>query len=240
MKKNYVYALMGAIALAGAVSFSACSSSDEIIDNPDYNPETKSVKATITLSINPNNGSMTRQTGTVVQNSGFLGIGNILSIPSASDIDKTTSTANKLSWGDITAFENGSSNYKLYANQDIAVGVNHFLFIGKSKGDANNPTKLQNGSTTNNLSSLATTATVGDIQIDADPIVSSNDITTSDATTAILKMRPINQVSFRSIQDQLPSHLEKITQRLTLQAFQIQERKTAYGRPSLFVARMNP
>lgn len=183
MKKNFKYAFMSAIAFAGAVGFSACSSSDEIVDNPDYNPETNSVKTTITLSINPNNGSMTRQTGTVVQNSGFLGIGNILSIPSASDIDKTTSTANKLSWGEITAFDNSSSNYKLYANQDIAVGVNHFLFIGKSKGDANNPTKLQNGSTTNNLSNLTSTATVGDIQINADAIVSSDDITTSNSST---------------------------------------------------------
>ena len=43
MKKNFKYAFMSAIAFAGAVSFSACQSSDEIVDNPDYNPEDNSV-----------------------------------------------------------------------------------------------------------------------------------------------------------------------------------------------------
>ena len=68
MKKNYVYALMSAIALAGAVSFSACSSSDEIIDNPDYNPEANSVKTQFSISLPwDKNNSKTRQAGDVVQ-----------------------------------------------------------------------------------------------------------------------------------------------------------------------------
>ena len=44
MKKIFKYAMMGAIALTGAVSFSACSSSEEIVDNPDYNPVDNTVK----------------------------------------------------------------------------------------------------------------------------------------------------------------------------------------------------
>lgn len=177
MKKNYVYAMIGAIALTGAVCFSACSSSDEIIDNPDYNPETNSVKTTITLSINPNNGVATRQSGATVQKTGFLGIGSILSIPSIGAISTSTSTTNKLEWSPIAAsdIDKGTKDYKLYANQDIAVGVNEFLFIGKSLATPS----LANGSTTNNLS---TAASVGAIQIDPKPIVGSDDISTEDAT----------------------------------------------------------
>ena len=178
MKKNYVYALMSAIALTGAVSFSACSSSEDAIDNPDYNPETKSVKTTITLSINPNNGTnATRQTEAIVQKTGFRGIGDILCIPSIGDITTTTLTSGKLNWEPITAFDN-TVNYKTYSNQDIAVTVDHFLFIGKAPNTASTAAqKLANGYTTNTLSAT----TVGGITITPGTIVASDDITTSDS-----------------------------------------------------------
>ena len=50
MKKYFSYALVGAIALTGAVGFSSCSSSsDEVVgNNPDYNPELNSVKTQFT------------------------------------------------------------------------------------------------------------------------------------------------------------------------------------------------
>lgn len=180
MKKNFHFAIMSAIVLTGAVSFSACSSSDDVIDNPDYNPETNTVKTTISLSINPNNGANTRQTGTTVQTSGFRGIGSILCLPSTGDIETTTSTSGKLSWGDITAFDGSSSNYKLYANQDVAVGVDHFLFIGKAPNTATTSTdKLANGYTSN---TIGTATTVGDITVSPVSIVSSEDITTSNGT----------------------------------------------------------
>lgn len=183
MKKNFKYALMSAIAVVGAVSFSACSSNEEIVDNPDYNPETNSVKTTISLSINPNNGAATRQTSDIVQASGspFRGIGSILCIPSQGDIATTTSTTGKLTWADINAFDGSSSNYKLYANQEVAVGVDHFLFIGKvpytsSTAAAN----LANGYTSNNLSSAST---VGEIAVIPVSIVASDDVSTANATT---------------------------------------------------------
>ena len=62
MKKNFNFALVGAIALVGAAGFTACSSSDEIVNNPDYNPETNTVKTTISINIDPNNSvANTRQ-----------------------------------------------------------------------------------------------------------------------------------------------------------------------------------
>lgn len=178
------FALMSAIALTGAVGFTACSSSDDITatNNPDYNPETNSVKTTISLSINPNNGSTTRQTSATVQESSdFRGIGSILCLPSTGDISTSTSTAGKLTWGDIAAFEPGSSNYKLYINQEVAVGVDHFLFIGKAPYTSSTPAaNLANGYTSNNLSNAST---VGDIAVTPVQIVASADITTSNTTS---------------------------------------------------------
>lgn len=177
-------ALMGAIALTGAVGFTACSSSDDITatNNPDYNPATNSVKTTISLSINPNNGSTTRQASATVQKDGsFRGIGSILCLPSTGEITTLTSTAGKLTWADFTLFDGSSSNYKLYANQDVAVGVDRFLFIGKAPNTATTATdKLANGYTSNNLSSATT---VGDIAVTPMQIVASGDITTANSTT---------------------------------------------------------
>ena len=177
-----MYAMMSAIALTGAVSFSACSSSDEIVDNPDYNPETNSVKTTITLSINPNNGTTTRQSSATVQGpeSSFRGISDILSIPTTGDITTETLTSGHLNWTDISGFDGSSANYKLYSNQDIAVGVDHFLFIGKATATVSSvDDKLTYGYTANNLSEAAT---VGAIQIAPSAIVASTDVTTSSST----------------------------------------------------------
>ena len=182
MKKNFKYALMSAIAVVGVVSFSACSSNEEIVDNPDYNPETNSVKTTISLSISPNNGAATRQASNIVQaDANFRGIGSILCIPSVGDIATTTSTTGKLSWEAITGFDGSSSNYKLYTNQEVAVGVDHFLFIGKAPYTSSTPAaNLANGYTSNNLSDAST---VGDIAVTPVSIVASDDVSTSNSST---------------------------------------------------------
>ena len=173
MKKNSIYALMSAMALAGAVGFSGCSSSsDEIIDNPDYNPETNSVKTSITLSINPANTSAgTRQTNAIVQGTGaaFRGITSITMIPSTAAIAATTSTAGKFTLGDFTTFDDESSNYKLYADQNVGVGVKNFLFLGKAYGAATESStvadKLAKGFTDNSSYSSATVTTVDGLTV---------------------------------------------------------------------------
>ena len=84
MKKNFRFALLGATALMGAASFTACSSSDEIVDNPDYNPETNTVKTQFTISF-PENVAKTRQSAATVQNAenitSFRGMDNIVLYP---------------------------------------------------------------------------------------------------------------------------------------------------------------
>ena len=190
MKKNSIYALMSAIALAGAVGFSGCSSSsDEIIDNPDYNPETNSVKTSITLSINPANTSAgTRQTNAIVQNAAtdFRGITSMYLVPATEGITGATSMTKKLNLGDfaIADYTAESKNYKTYANQEVAVGVSQFLFLGKAPGAATStPTstpkpaqKLASGYTTNTFADgLTATSTVADLKVTAGTILSSTE-----------------------------------------------------------------
>ena len=173
MKKYSIYALMGAIALAGSVGFSSCSSSsDEVITNPDYNPETNSVKTAITLSVNPANTSAgTRQTNAIVQAAGeaFRGITNITMVPSSSEISGTTSTTGLFTLEDFTTFSNSSSNYKLYSNQDVTVGVKYFLFLGKAYGAAtassNVEDKLAKGFTDNTSYSSNTVTAVSGLTV---------------------------------------------------------------------------
>lgn len=75
MKKNFKYALMSAIAFAGAVGFTACQSSDEIVDNPDYNPEKNTVTTNFVLNVAYADPTSTRQSATTVQkNINFRGI----------------------------------------------------------------------------------------------------------------------------------------------------------------------
>lgn len=179
MKKNFKYALLGAIALTGAVSFSACSSSEDAIDNPDYNPETNSVKTTITLSVNPANANAsgnasTRQTDAICQKDGsFRGITNMILVPSNAAVTADNETTNKIALEDFTF--DASTNHKLYSNKDVTVGVTHFLFLGKAKNNAatsgsNIETKLASGYTENTIS---TAGTVGTIAITPQPIATT-------------------------------------------------------------------
>lgn len=146
MKKNFKYAFMSAIAFAGAVGFSACQSSDEIVDNPDYNPETNTVKAEFAISL-PNyvgKSAKTRQEAGVAQvgtSPTFRGITDAYLIPYDALI--TTTNTDKAAFNstvfDITPFNNFSEtndqaaqNAKVYTTLDIAVGTKAFMFFGKA------------------------------------------------------------------------------------------------------------
>ena len=174
MKKNFKYALLSAIALVGAVSFSACSSSDEIVDNPDYNPADNTVKTQFTIAF-PENVTKTRQSDATVQNSqtiaSFRGMDNIVLLPfstnGAVDTDPIASTSTKL--GDAISLTSiikpsaqtvsnsipaaeltTGSNSVLYNDVTIPVGTGSFLFYGKA---------IDNG--TNNFVNGALTMTQG-------------------------------------------------------------------------------
>ena len=68
MKKNFIYALMSAIALTGATMFSACSSSEDTADvNPNYNSETNEVVTKFVFNVSTGNEATTRQSSAATQ-----------------------------------------------------------------------------------------------------------------------------------------------------------------------------
>lgn len=176
MKKNFMYAMMSTIVLTGAVNLTACSSGDEIVDNPDYNPETNTVKTAITLSIDPNGSANTRMAADKAQigDNTFRGIQDIWLIPSTSAISASTSTASKIELGSIankSAFDASTESQKTYTDKEVPVQTSNFLFLGKAtqSGFSTSADKLANGYTTNNIGAGTsfTASTVGDISIKA-------------------------------------------------------------------------
>lgn len=138
MKKNFMYALLGAIALTGAVSFSACSSSDEIVDNPDYNPETNTVKTAITMNVG-HGSDKTRMTSEKTQNDNkFRGMHQVFIYPAtalsgtawAAITDGTSISAPVVSNENISSITTEASN-KTYSDVQVTIGTNNFLFYGR-------------------------------------------------------------------------------------------------------------
>ena len=161
MKKNFVYAMMSAIALFGAVSLTSCSSNEEVAEvNPTYDGE--SVKTQFTISF-PSNVANTRMAANEVQATPtiekFRGMDNIKLIPfgvnatiTATDTrigapislvqqiigstEDTKTVDNYIAKSDLTA----TSNSVLYQDVQIPVGTGAFLFYGKAiDNTANSP-----------------------------------------------------------------------------------------------------
>ncbi len=157
MKKNFVYAILSAIALSGAAGFAGCSSSDEIIDNPNYNPETNSVKTQFTISLPQNVANSTRQSAATVQAAqtvaSFRGFDNMVLIPYASTAttgtapnEETNVSGNRLTATSITlnptsgsentlpadGLTDATNNSYVYSDVNIPLGTSGFLFYGKA------------------------------------------------------------------------------------------------------------
>jgi len=145
MKKFKFLAMMVAIAAAGTTGLTACSSSDDVIDeNPnvviDQNG-TKGVKPEFVISI-PRSVIATRMTGDVTQNQGtvaqFRGLDNIRLISFASTpTTSSTKLSDILRLSAISTLKNTPNmNYKVYADQFVPVGTKNFLFYAKAIDNA--------------------------------------------------------------------------------------------------------
>ena len=146
MKKLFNLALFGAIALTGAVGFSSCSSSsDEVIDNPDYDPTEKVVKTEFTISLPGNVRSATRMSSSEVpDNNVFRGMENIALIPFADAgaiISSSVRLGSNITLPGTTAADNNSipttglnanNNSKVFNNVTIPVGTSSFLLYAKA------------------------------------------------------------------------------------------------------------
>lgn len=157
MKKNFVYAILSAIALSGAAGFAGCSSSDEIIDNP--NVVGQAVKTQFTISLPQNVVNSTRQSAATVQaaqaTASFRGFQDMVLIPYAS-VSSNDVSGNRLTATSIvltptgggtantlpsyTAADtdhptlDGTNNNNSYVYSDVVIplGTSGFLFYGKA------------------------------------------------------------------------------------------------------------
>ena len=185
MKKKVFFVFGSAIALLGTVTLSACSSNDDVVDNPDYDPASKAVKTQFVISLPSNvNAAKTRQTATNVQqaDNSFLGIQELTLIPF--ETKPTSSAATRYNapitlgtiaaTGDLTNLSSngGTDNYKVFSDVTIPIGTSAFLVYGKKK-PVNAANKSIDGETTGSSYTANTTAdytfTPERIQSDAAP-----------------------------------------------------------------------
>lgn len=179
MKKNFKYAFMSAIAFAGAVSFSACQSSDEIVDNPNYNPETNAVKTEFAININ-HPGSRTRmETANTQQDGSFLGMTNMFLFSTATTaVEDATEfiTTGKFALGSLTSNDITASKSSKVYTMYVPVTTNNFLFYAKNSITGTGATAAAKGSLNYNVSTTATKPS--DITFSLNPVVISTDETT--------------------------------------------------------------
>lgn len=134
MKKLNKFAFAGAIALLSVTGFTACSSSDETVADPNPTFDGNSVKTQFTISL-PENIKMRMASATVQEGGSFRGIDQIKLVPyTSTSAIAASSTANAplIALSSISAFDNAASHSKVYADVALAVGTNHFLFYGKA------------------------------------------------------------------------------------------------------------
>lgn len=172
------YAYMGAIALIGAVGFTACSSDDDLAaqQNPTFNGE--SVKTQFAINIPAAGKKNTRLGQDIVQaDPVFRGIDNIslISFKETPAAGKTGESIINL--GAIQLGELGEgTGAKVYYDVELAEGVNNFLFYGEA-------TEATGAEKANGALKATIATVVDDIKFELVPISSS---ATSDETTKLL------------------------------------------------------
>lgn len=144
-KKYFFYAMMSAIALAGTLVLTACSSEDEVAaveNNPTYDEATGLVKSQFVLNIASN--AKTRSGATTVQADGenFRGIDNTLLFAFKTSgkgfVDATiagSAAANRYDLGTVAAansLDNNGSNSHRILELAMPTGTDAMLFYGKA------------------------------------------------------------------------------------------------------------
>ena len=146
MKKNLKYAMLSAIALAGGMGFTACSTDNDVEEatsiNPTYDPVAGTVKSQFVLNIASN--AKTRSSATTVQAGGenFRGIDNTLLFAFKTSgkgfVDGTSAAAaaaNRYDLGIVAAagsLDNDGSNSHRILELAMPTGTDAMLFYGKA------------------------------------------------------------------------------------------------------------
>ena len=189
------FAFTGAIALAGAMGFTACSSDDDITSgqNPTFDGET--VKTQFTINV-PAGGASTRLSEDIVQGQEspvFRGMENIYMFAfdetSGSNVaDITTSTNPAAVYDNMGSILNNelqaTNNAKVYYDITIPEGVNRFLFYGEATRSGGT-TDENNGVLTASYPG-STAGTVADIKFELKSIANGANTTTEATLLAAL------------------------------------------------------
>ena len=146
MKKIKFFALMSAIALTGAVGFTACSSSEDATEpTTDVNPtyDGTSVRTDFAFNISKASNGATRMTADNVQEGSpvtFLGMKDMYLLPfsavpaAGSSTNYTEGSVRNYALGVLSGLSESQSS-KVYS-LTIPVGTNNFLFYGRAAGAA--------------------------------------------------------------------------------------------------------
>ncbi len=187
----FKFSLLSTTVLVSAVSFTACSSNDDVENNPNYDPVTNAVKTEFVINVTQP-GERSRMTAGDAGAGLFQGINNmnLFCYAGAPATVNTMDASNKLTLssytgpaidgGDPTLTNSSSKVYTMY----IPVGTSNFLFYATALSSVGD--KFAKGSLTNNLSTASTVLTSPsadtDIKFSLEPIVSSeSEITTRQA-----------------------------------------------------------
>ena len=155
MKKYFNFAFAGAIALIGTCGFTACSSSEDAVEeqNPTYDPEKETVTSQFVLNIasDTRNYSSTRSAGTTVQADGenFRGIDNTVLFAYKTNgkrfVDATfaaNAAASRYDLGSLVAsgsLDNDGNNSHRILELAVPTGTDAMLFYGKAmRGNLDN------------------------------------------------------------------------------------------------------
>ena len=129
------YAYMGAIALVGAVGFTACSSEDDLTaqQNPTFDGESVKTQFAINIPYGGGNGTRMSATNTQQATGSFLGMQNIKLLPLKAEAADNNALVQIISLGNI---ENSglTDQHKIYTDVNIPVNTTHFLFYGEALG----------------------------------------------------------------------------------------------------------
>lgn len=139
MKTIKTFAKMSAIALAGTITFAACSSDDDKVQNINPTYDGKSVKTQFAINI-PRAAQQTRQTEAIVQEGvspTFRGMQDIKLVPMTEEGSGNTNIENLISLSAIDENNGLENSIKIYNDVDIAIGTKNFLFYGKAPKDEN-------------------------------------------------------------------------------------------------------
>ena len=148
MKRTFIYAMMSAIALAGAVGITSCAETEDVAEvNPGYNPETGEVPVNFVFNVSTGNTAVTRMSKDVVQatsDEAFRGMDQtaLMSFRLASDAKHVASSTDgsdaviahkQYALGSVLG-SNAISSTESRRLLELAVptGTNTFMFWGKA------------------------------------------------------------------------------------------------------------